>query len=56
MFESQNTFGVSEVNSVAAKSKTIEVNGDHLFKCIKTREEKKLNCLCTAPMMSSKCS
>ena len=28
----QNPFGVSGVNSVAAKSKTIEINGDHFFK------------------------
>ena len=29
----QNTFGVSGVNSVAAKSNTIEVNGAQVFKC-----------------------
>ena len=28
----QNTFGVSGLNSVAAKSNTMEVNGDRLFK------------------------
>ena len=28
----QNTVGVSGVNSTAAKSKTIEVIGDHIFK------------------------
>ena len=28
----QNTSGVSGVNSVAAKSNTKEVNGDHFFK------------------------
>ena len=31
----QNTLGVSGVNSVAAKSDTIEVNGDNFFKCKK---------------------
>ena len=28
----QNTFGVSGVNRVAAKSNTIEVDGDHFYK------------------------
>ena len=28
----QNILGVSGVNSIAAKSNTIEANGDHFFK------------------------
>ena len=28
----QNTFGVSGVKSVAAKSNTVEVTGDHIYK------------------------
>ena len=31
----QSTFGVSGVNSAAAKSNTIEVNGDHFIKRLK---------------------
>ena len=37
---SQNTSGVSGINSVAAKSNTIEVNGDHFFKCKKKQLKK----------------
>ena len=36
----QNTFGVSGVNRVAAKSNTIWVNGDQFFKRKKTTEKK----------------
>ena len=35
----QNTFGVLMVTSVAAKSNTIEVNGDHFFKRNKTTQQ-----------------
>ena len=41
----QNTIGVSGVNSVAAKSNTIEVNRD-FFKCKKTTEKMPPCCLC----------
>ena len=37
----QNTFGISGVNSVAALSNTIEVNGDHFFKQNKRQKKTK---------------
>ena len=40
----QNTFGVSEVNSVAGKSNTIEVTVDHFFK--QKEEEKNMSPYC----------
>ena len=51
MGESTKHFGVSGVNSVAAKSNTIEVNGDHFFKRKKKKQQKK----CLHPVVASKC-
>ena len=44
----------SSKHSVAAKSNTIEVNGDLFFKGIKTTD-KNIKCLHTAPVVASKC-
>ena len=52
----QNTFGVSGVNSIAAKSNKIEVTGDHFFKLKKKQKKKTTTCLHTARVVSSKCS
>ena len=43
----RNTLGVSGVISVAAKSNTIELTGDPLFKCKKTREKNKMSLHCS---------
>ena len=43
----RNTFGVSGVNGIAAKSNPIEVTGDHIFNLKKTTE-KNIECLHTA--------
>ena len=50
----QNTSGVSGVNSIEAKSNTIEVSEDHVFKCEKTTDKKHKRPP-TAPVVSSKC-
>ena len=50
----QNTFGVQGLNSVAAKSDTIEVNGDQLTK-LKKQQQINIKCFHTAPVVSSKC-
>ena len=50
---SRNTSRVSGVNSIAAKSDTIEVKGDQFFKGNKT--ETNMKGLRTVPVVSSKC-
>ena len=50
----QNTFGVSGVNSIAAKSNTIEVNGDPPPPP-PPQIENNVKCLHPAPVVSSKC-
>ena len=42
----QNTFGVSSVNSFAAKSNKIEVTGDHFSRRKKTIEKMPQYCSC----------
>ena len=51
----QNTFGVSGVNSDAAKTNTIQVTGDHFFRCNGTTGKINVKCLRAAPVVSSKC-
>ena len=51
----QNTFGVSGVNSVAAKSNIIEGDNDQFFKCKKNNRKNPIKCLHAAPVVSSKC-
>ena len=51
-FSPQNTFSVSGVNSVAAKSNTIEVNGDQDFNRKKTTEKASIRLLWCHPSVS----
>ena len=49
----QNRFGVSGVNSLAAKSNTIEVAGDRFFKILNKQQKNNRKCLHTNPVMWS---